>query len=204
MPNDDQFVNRKRGIAHPPRSVARCRHRPARARLCLVRPVAQLLNDMLDAGVITNYALFGAIAQMRYTAPVATIDADVLIAVPSPHRLDLLAPIYRYCRERGFESEGETIRVGAWPVQFVPTFNPLTTEALERADVADFEGTPLRVVSADYLTVIALRTGCAKDFARILALLEPTHVAREQIAPLAGRFGLEPAWTRFEERFLRG
>ncbi len=158
---------------------------------------------MQHAGVITNYALFGAIAQMRYTAPVATLDAEVLVAVPSPERLDLLAPIYAYCRERGFEPEGETIRVGAWPVQFVPAFSPLTSEALERAEVADFEGVPLRVVRADYLAAIALSTGRGKDFARLLSLLESNRVTRDDISFLAGRLGMASAWTRFEERFGR-
>jgi hypothetical protein len=44
-----------------------------------VRRIAILLNDTVDAGVITDYALFGAVAQMRYTEPLATIDADVLV-----------------------------------------------------------------------------------------------------------------------------
>lgn len=166
-----------------------------------MREIAQLLNEMRAAGVITNYALFGAIAQMRYTAAVATLDADVLVAVPSPDRLDLRAPIYQYCRDRGLEPEGETIRVGAWPVQFVPTFSPLTTEAMETADVADFEGVPLRVVRADYLAVIALSTGRGKDYARLLSLLESGHVTRDRIAQLAVRFGLGSGWARFEERF---
>jgi hypothetical protein len=70
---------------------------------------------MRDAGVIADYALFGAAAQMRYTEAVATLDADVLVAVPSPDRLDVLSPIYEYCRTRGYAPEGEAVRVGAWP-----------------------------------------------------------------------------------------
>lgn len=49
-----------------------------------------MLNEMRAAGVILDYALFGAVAQMRYTEPVATLDADVLVAVPSPEGLDIL------------------------------------------------------------------------------------------------------------------
>lgn len=174
-----------------------------RGQIANMKAIAQLLVEMLNHGVITNYAVFGAIAQMRYTAPVATLDADVLVAVPMPERADVLAPIYEFCRERGFENEGETIRVGPWPVQFVPAFNPLTSAAMEHADVADFEGVPLRVVRADYLAVIALSTGRAKDFARILALLESAHVTRTQIESLAAQFGLDTRWTKFEGRFLR-
>jgi len=41
--------------------------------------VARLTNEMLQTGVLKDYALFGAVAQMRYTQAVATLDADVLV-----------------------------------------------------------------------------------------------------------------------------
>jgi len=58
------------------------------------------------------------------------------------------------------------------------------------------------VVRADYLAVIALSVGRAKDFARILALLECDAVTPDEIRKLAGRFGLQPEWTAFSEKFL--
>ena len=57
-----------------------------------MRDLAVLLNEMRAAGVIVEYALFGAAAQMRYTEAVATLDADVLISVLQPERLDILTP----------------------------------------------------------------------------------------------------------------
>ena len=147
--------------------------------------MAQLLNEMRASGVIIDYALFGAAAQMRYTEPVATLDADVLIALPSPEGL-----------------EGEAVRVDAWPVQFIPVFSPLTRDALVQAETADFEGVPFRVVRADYLAVIALSVGRSKDFTRILGLLESGSVSGEEIARLAERHDLLEAWKRFEARFL--
>lgn len=164
--------------------------------------VAELLNEMRAAGVIADYALFGAVAQMRYTEPVATLDADVLVAVDAPERLDVLAPIYQFCAGKGYVPEGEAVRVGAWPVQFIPVFSQLTGEALARADTADFEGAPLRVVRAEYLAVIALSVGRAKDFARILALLESGSASADAIAELAARHGLSAAWQSFRTRFL--
>src|SRR6266496_3645584 len=72
--------------------------------------------------VITEYALFGAVAQMRYTEAVATLDADVLVVVPSAERLDVLTPIYEFCAGKGYTLEGESVRVGAWPVWSCPAF----------------------------------------------------------------------------------
>jgi hypothetical protein len=173
-----------------------------RIRLLPVKNVAELLNAMREAGVIINYALFGAVAQIRYTEAVATLDADVLVAIPSPERFDSMVPIYEFCRNRGYATEGEAIRVGAWPVQFIPIFSDLTRDALEQAETADFDGVPLRVIRADYLAVIALSVGRAKDFARILALLEANAVTRKQIAALARRYSLVEAFRRFEGRFF--
>lgn len=167
-----------------------------------VKAVAILLNRMRAAGVITDYALFGAAAQMRYTEAVATLDADILVALPASERLDVLAPIYEFCVRNGYQPEGEAIRVGEWPVQFIPVFSPLAEEALKEAETADFDGAPLRVVRADYLAALALSVGRAKDLARILALLESGSVMPERIRELAGRHGLSDAWHRFKTRFL--
>jgi hypothetical protein len=139
---------------------------------------------------------------MRYTEAVATLDADVLVSVPHPDRLDLLAPIYEFCLSRGYALQGEAIQIGHWPVQFVPVFNELAREALEEADTVDFEGVPFRVVRAPYLAVIALCTGRAKDLARILALLESGSVTPDEIEGLAQRHGLLEAWERFKTRFF--
>lgn len=169
-----------------------------------MRELAEALNEMMRLGVIDNYALFGAVAQMRYTEPVATLDADVLVAVPEDGSMDLLRGIYEYCRQRNWPTEGEAVQIGAWPTRFVPAFSPLTKEAMEQAETADFEGVPLRVVRADHLAVIALSVGRGRDFARLLALLEDGGAGHEQVAALAQRHGLGEAWQRFETRFLDG
>jgi hypothetical protein len=167
-----------------------------------VKELARLLNEMLSARVIQNYALFGAIAQMRYTEPMVTLDVDVLVAEPSPDRLDVLSGIYEFCATKGFQPQGEAVQIGAWPVQFVPVFSPLTREAMEQAETADFEGIPFRVVRADYLAAMALTAGRAKDYERLLALLESGSTNRGEIESLARRHNLAEAWHRFEKRFL--
>ena len=161
-----------------------------------------LMNKMREAGVVSDYALFGAAAQMRYTEAVATLDADVLVAVSQSDRLDVLGPIYAYCRAQGYEAEGDAVRVGGWPVQFVPVFSELTRDAVNAAETADFEGVPFRVVDAVHLAVIALSVGRAKGYARMLALLESGAVTREAVGGLAVTHGLDAAWGRFCRRFL--
>jgi hypothetical protein len=168
----------------------------------IVRCVAALLNEMLEEGVLVDYAVFGAVAQMRYTEATATMDADVLVAVSGRGVIDLLGPIYNFCARRGYHPEGEAVRVGDWPVQFIPAFSPLTEEAMREAEIGDLDGTPLRVVSAAYLAVIALSVGRAKDFARVLSLLESGATSRSEIEGLATRHALHERWCSFRGRFL--
>ena len=163
--------------------------------------VAVLLNEMVGQGIIADYAVFGAVAQMRYTEAVVTLDADILVAVAEPDKLDVLRPIHAFCRERGYLPEGEAIRVGDWPVQFIPAFSKLTREAIRDAETGDLDGIPLRVIRADYLAVIALSVGRAKDFARVLALREAGAVTDKEISDLAMRHNLTSEWNLFKERF---
>ena len=169
-----------------------------------MREVAQLLNEMRAAGVVRNYALFGAMAQMRYTEAVATIDADVLVAVPAPAdgRLDPLREIYEFCASKGYRPQGEAVAVGAWPVQFIPAFDGLTREAMEQADTADFDGQPMRVVQAAHLAAIALSVGRPKDYARVVALLDSGATTVDEVAGLAARHGLDDAWQSFRRKFI--
>ncbi|MBM4143832.1 MAG: hypothetical protein FJ225_09620 [Lentisphaerae bacterium] len=166
-----------------------------------MKEVAKLLNAMVHAGVISNYAVFGAVAQMRYTEAVVTLDADILVAVPQPEALNALNPLYAFCRARGYRPEGEAIRVGDWPVQFIPAFSQLTEAAMRDAETGDIDGIPLRVVRADYLAVIALSVGRAKDMARIVALREAGAATDAALEELAARHGLSSAWKTFQERF---
>lgn len=41
-----------------------------------MKELALLLNEMLSEGIIKDYAVFGAVAQIRYTEAVATFDAE--------------------------------------------------------------------------------------------------------------------------------
>ncbi|MEO8382202.1 MAG: hypothetical protein ABI779_21250 [Acidobacteriota bacterium] len=167
-----------------------------------MKDVAQLLNDLRDSRVISDYAIFGATAQMRYTEPVATLDADVLVVLAEPSRLDSLDPIYRYCEERGLTSQGEAILVGRWPVQFIPVFSGLTAEAVAEAERDDIEGVPVRVVGATHLAVIALSVGRAKDHLRIVSLLESGATTLEAIEALADRHDLAEKCSLFRKRYL--
>lgn len=192
-----------RGQLSPPGIIRRYRKRPCDNMTLQMNEIAQLVEQMISAGVIKGYAVFGAVAQMRYTEPVPTLDVDILVEVSAPDRLDVLSDIYAFCRSLQYESVGESVQVGNWPVQFIPVFSELSRDALATAQSAAIDGEPFRVVRADYLALLALSVGRNKDHLRVLALLDSSSVTANQLAKLADRYGLVERWHSFESKYVR-
>ena len=167
-----------------------------------MKEIVKLLNEMCDKGIINTYAIFGAVAQMRYTEAVVTLDLDILVDLPDTDSLAILSPIYQFCEEKGYHPEGEAIEIGDWPVQFLPAFDELSKEAMLNAEEADFEGIKVRVVSAAYLAVLALKVGRAKDKARIIALLDAGAVNSKEIEEISLDHKLLKEWNLFQNRFI--
>jgi hypothetical protein len=93
-----------------------------------------VINQMLADGVIENYALGGAVAAIFYTEPIDTQDVDIFVQVKSTGSdFTILLPIYDYLLKLGFQAKAEHIYIEGFPVQFLPTFNALTEEAVNEA-----------------------------------------------------------------------
>ena len=167
-----------------------------------MKDIVKLLNEMCDGGIINTYAIFGAVAQMRYTEAVVTLDLDILVGLPENDSLAILSPIYKFCKEKGYHPEGEAIEIGDWPVQFLPTFDDLSKEAMLNAEETDFDGIKVRVVSAEYLAVLALKVGRTKDHARIIALLDANAVNMGKIEKIVSDHQLIKEWNNFKSRFI--
>lgn len=85
-----------------------------------MRQVFELLNRMQAEGVISSYAIGGAVGATFYTEPAATYDVDVFVSLaqPSGGVLVSLSPIYDYLRQVKLTTEGQYVMGGGWPVQF--------------------------------------------------------------------------------------
>lgn len=167
-----------------------------------MKEVARLLNDLKANGIVVDYALFGAVAQMRYTEPVATLDADVLVVLPNIDTLDVLRPIYEFTTSRGLPSRAEAVVVGRWPVQFIAVFDTLTADAVADAETDIIDGESIRVVSAAYLAAIALSVGRSKDHLRIVSLIEAQAITADQVRALANKYGMTSKWEQFRRKYI--
>jgi len=168
-----------------------------------MKATLEVINQMEADGVVSNYAIGGAVGATFYLEPVATLDIDIFITFQetSGSPLISLTPIYDYLTRRGFKAEKEYIVIGGWPVQFLPPGSALVEEALAQAVTTDVEGVRTRVMTAEHLTAIALQTGRAKDAARVLQFIESGNLDADRLDGILKRHGLVAKWEQFGDRF---
>jgi len=160
----------------------------------------KVLNLLEREGVLTRYAIGGAMGATFYTEPVLTFDLDVFVVLPvSPGGLLTLSPLYDALRVRGYRDHGACVEIEGVPVQFLPAYNQLVQEALDHAREVLYEDTPTRVLRAEHLAAIAVQTGRQKDRERVRLLIEHADMDQDYLRNILILHGLEDrwkAWTR--------
>ena len=169
-----------------------------------MKATLEVINQMQADGVIGKYAIGGAVGATFYLEPVATLDIDIFVSFHTTGSLLTASPIYDYLTARGFKAEKEYIIIEKWPVQFLPPGNALVEEALAQAGETKLEGVTTWVMTAEHLTVMALQTGRAKDFSRILQFIESGTLAPDKLDQILARHGLLAKWEQFGHKFLEG
>jgi hypothetical protein len=169
-----------------------------------LRHVLDRVRRMESDGIVARYAIGGAVGATIYLEPAATFDVDIFVVFNNENESALitLTPIYEYLRVNGAVIEGEHIRIGDWPVQFLPASNELLKEAMAEAVDVTVDGIATRVFSAEHLAAIALQTGRAKDKSRVLQFIESGVMNRERFALIVSRHGLDTKWELFKSQFL--
>jgi hypothetical protein len=156
----------------------------------------QTINDLQQEGLIGAHAIGGAMALLFHDEPVATFDLDIFCVLPQTGALVSLGPLYSALEARGFRPEAEAVVIGGVPVQFIPTYNALVGEALERADERSFEGVPVRVFTLEHLIAIMVQTNRPKDRERLALLRGNKAIDTTQLGGILSRHQLAEAWKR--------
>jgi hypothetical protein len=158
----------------------------------------QVLNALERDGIVSRYAIGGAMAATFYAEPVLTFDLDIFVLLPQmAGGLLTLAPLYADLRRRGYIEEGECVLIEGVPVQFLPAYNALLEEALAEAREIRYEQTPTRVLRVEHLTAIAVQTGREKDRQRVRLLREQAPMDPAYLAGVLARHGLEAKWRHW-------
>jgi len=169
-----------------------------------MKETLKVINQMVKDGVIEEYAIGGAVAAIYYLEPFDTADLDIFVQVNATGSdLTILAPIYDYLVEQGYEAKGEFIYIEGLPVQFLPIFNPLTEEAVEKAQTIKYSQVTTRIMRSEHLVAIMLDTGRPKDYLRISMFLEQGAVKQQKLHAILKRHGLIKKWKDNEHRFKR-
>lgn len=158
----------------------------------------RVLNEMAAEGVVETYALGGAMAAIFYVEPVATFDLDVFVVLPPGERGGLLVTLesqMRWLAERGYRPDGEHVVVEGVPVQLLPAWNALISEAVAAAVEKTLGQVKVRVCRPEHLMAILVQTGRAKDRARLQMFLEEAEFDHGLLDDLVGRFHLRERWN---------
>ncbi len=147
---------------------------------------------MRDDGVVTDYAVGGAMAVLFYAEPTRTYDLDVFVTLPPGQQgLTELQGIYRWSAASGFGTDAEHVMIFGVPVQFLPAFNALVASAIADARAHDYEGTPVRVVDPEHLVALALQAGGARRRERAWQLIQAGVVDRGRLQALLDAHHIE-------------
>lgn len=167
-----------------------------------MKETLKAINQMAKDGVIEEYAIGGAVAAIYYLEPFDTADLDVFVQLGiTGSDLMILAPIYEYLIERGYEAKAEYIYIEGFPVQFLPVFSPLTEEAVRKAQTIKYARITTRIMRAEHLVAIMLETGRPRDYLRISMFLEQGAVNRRSLNAVLRRHDLTKKWKDNEYRF---
>ena len=167
-----------------------------------MRETLKIINRMVKAGIIEGYAIGGAVAAIYYLEPFDTADLDIFVQVNATGSdLMILSPIYEYLTEQGYEAKGEFIYIEGIPVQFLPVFNPLIEEAVEKAQTIKYGRVATRIMRPEHLVAIMLDTGRPKDYLRISIFLEQGTVKMRSLNAVLKRHGLMKKWKDNDYRF---
>ena len=147
---------------------------------------------MKTEGVVTEYAIGGAMAVVFWAEPIPTFDLAVFVLLPTSSLLVSMAPIYEWARRNGFQEEAEHILIAGVPVQVIPAHSALEEEAIRTAADLDYEGVPVRVIRPEYLIALYLEPSARsqKRLQRVAALMEEPVVDRDLLDEVVARYKL--------------
>lgn len=169
-----------------------------------IRDVISELNRVRSAGLISDYAIGGAVAAELYIEAGSTVDVDVFVVFGSEptHPLAPLGPVWADLVAHGAKVEAEYLVITDWPVQLLPPGTPLYDDAIRNARSVPIGDQSGRFMTPEHLAAIALATGRKKDFARVEEFITRGALDVKELETLIQRFGLTQAWSDFQAKYL--
>ena len=111
----------------------------------VLAPTLEVINKLVDEGLINGYVIGGSIAILFYSEAFATKDLDLFVQLPQETLLLDLGPIWRRLQELGHKPSGIGVIINGVPVEFLAKDNSLVKESFETATTIEIEGVKTKI-----------------------------------------------------------
>jgi len=166
-----------------------------------VEKTLKIIKELKEAKVLKDFSIGGGIAALYYIEPLLTYDLDIFF-IPLQDSIDVLTPIYRYLKEKGFKAKKEHVLIEGVPVQFIPVYNDLVKEAVQFSVEVKYGRIKTRVLGLEYLIAIMLQTYRSKDRERLVKVFEEAKIDLKFLKKILKKFGLYDKYIRFKEMYF--
>lgn len=166
--------------------------------------VIDVLEGMQTAGIVSDYAVGGAVAAILHDEAISTVDLDIFffLAEPPTGLILSLEKIYDYARQNDFMFDADFINIHGWLVQFVEaSHSPLWTEAVETAETMTIDSRAVRVIDREHLAAMWIFAGRKKDIRKIEMFDEAGIMNQKILFDVLSRFDLLDRWQTQQHNF---
>ena len=162
----------------------------------------KVISGMYKQGILTDYAICGAVALMYYTEPFATFDIDIFFIPSEKDKIIVLTPFYDYLiKKRGYKTFKEYVMIEETPLQFIPTSNELEKEAVKNAIKIKYKDIELKIVRIEYLVAIFLQVFRKKDIAKLVKIYDQVKLDKNLLRKVLKKYKLEGKLKNFKEKY---
>jgi len=166
-----------------------------------VEKTLKLIKELKEKKVFKDFSIGGGIAALYYIEPLLTYDLDIFF-VPVDEGIDVLAPIYRYLKEKGFKAKKEHVLIEGVPVQFIPVYNDLVKEAVQYSKEVKYGRIKTKILGLEYLIAIMFQTFRPKDRERLVKVFEETKIDLNLLKRILKKHGLYDKYVQFKEKYF--
>jgi hypothetical protein len=163
-----------------------------------VKKTLSVINKLKRNGIIEDYAIAGGIATIFYVEPILTYDLDIFFTYKTePKGFNVLSPIYKFLRKKGYKEKKEHVLIEGIPVQFIPVYDALSKEGVDQAQKTTYSGVSTKVLCSEHLIAIMLQVYRPKDKERIIMLFEQAKVDKRRLNAILKRHNLSKKYKDF-------
>ncbi len=167
-----------------------------------MKATLEKISELQRVGIIERFAIGGGIAHFYYIEAGTTYNLDIMVTMNAQtSTLFSLKPLYQWASESGYAVSEEHIIIEGIPVQFLPAFNAIITEAIDQSEEVEIFGVITHLMKPEYLMVIMLDTYRPKDRERLTAFFTQSRYSTTLFETLVAKFNLVDKLKEFKSKY---